>query len=409
MVMPNYSLFSVIGLEIEYMLVDIQSLNVASKSDVIIQALAGELVNEFSLGEISVSNELVLHVLELKNHPPLPATPSLINKFQQAIHLLAPRLKAENLMLLPTAAHPWMNPIQETKRWPHGNHDIYQTYDRIFNCQGHGWANLQSMHVNLPFANDDDFSLLHNGIRLLLPLLPALAASSPILEGQFSGLLDARLSFYNKNQAKIPSISGEIIPEFVKTESAYQDQILTPMYQAIAPFDPDRHLQYEWLNSRGAIPKFDYQAIEIRLLDTQECVSADLSIALSIYHILKSWAQESEHYLKHPYDTATLKALYLQTLKTGLNTPIEDRNLLTQWQLPVSKIKTCRDVWHALIEKHAHQLDNHCQTSIEAILTHGNLSERILKKTGTNPTQDRLKNTYQTLAACLLENRMFIP
>lgn len=407
--MPNYPLFSVIGIEIEYMLVDMLSLNVVPKSDVIIQALAGELVNEFSLGEISVSNELVLHVFELKNHPPLPATSALINKFHHAITQLTPQLKAHHLMLLPTAAHPWMNPTHETKRWPHGNCDIYQTYDRIFNCQGHGWANLQSMHLNLPFANDAEFSILHNGIRLLLPLLPALAASSPILEGQFTGLLDARLIFYNKNQARIPSISGDIIPEFVSTESAYQDQILTPMYQAIAPYDPDCHLQEEWLNSRGAIPKFKYHAIEIRLLDTQECVTADLSIALAIYHILKAWAQESEHYLQQPCNTQSLKTLYLQTLKTGLNTPIEDNNLLAQWQLPVSKIKTCRDVWHALIEKYAHQLDPPCQTSLEAMLTHGNLSERILKKTGSNPTQNQLKDTYMTLANCLLENQMFIP
>lgn len=407
--MPKYTLFSVIGIEIEYMLVDRDTLNVAPCSDKLIKALAGEMVNEFSLGEISVSNELVLHVLELKNHPPQPATYDLVNKFQNTIQGLSETLSQHHLMLLPTAAHPWMDPAKETKRWPHGNRDIYQAFDRIFNCQGHGWANLQSMHINLPFANDDEFSILHNGIRLLLPLLPALAASSPILEGQSTGWLDTRLSFYNKNQALIPAIIGDIIPEFVCSEQDYQNRILSPMYQAIAPLDIEGHLQHEWLNSRGAIPKFKYGAIEIRLLDTQECVSADLCIALSVYQILKTWSQNSERYLAKPCESTLLKSLYLQTLKTGLDTPIEDRKLLDQWQLPYPRIKTCRDVWHHLIEQHAHQLDHRCQQHLDHILTHGNLSERILKAAGSKPTHDKLKSIYEKLGACLLENKVYLP
>ena len=42
--MSDYSLFSVIGIEIEYMLVDKTSLNIQPKSDVILKELAGELV-----------------------------------------------------------------------------------------------------------------------------------------------------------------------------------------------------------------------------------------------------------------------------------------------------------------------------------------------------------------------------
>ena len=43
------------------------------------------------------------------------------------------------------------------------------------------------MHVNLPFADDAQFARLHAAIRLVLPLLPALAASSPIAEGSVIG------------------------------------------------------------------------------------------------------------------------------------------------------------------------------------------------------------------------------
>ena len=95
-----------------------------------------------------------------------------------------------------------MNPLTETKRWPHGNRSVYRQYDAIFNCQGHGWGNLQCMHINLPFANDEEFCQLHNSIRLILPLLPALAASTPFLDGQKTGYKDSRLCFYGNKPAR---------------------------------------------------------------------------------------------------------------------------------------------------------------------------------------------------------------
>ena len=63
-----------------------------------------------------------------------------------------------------------------------------QAFDRIFSCQGHGWANLQSMHINLPFADDAEFGRLHAAIRFLLPLLPGLTASSPVMDGAVTGI-----------------------------------------------------------------------------------------------------------------------------------------------------------------------------------------------------------------------------
>ena len=227
--MSNYPIFSVLGLEIEYMLVDKDTLAVQPKSDLILKMLAGEQLNEVILDEIAISNELVMHVIELKNHGPKPPNYPIVQAFQTTILQLQPLLEQHNLQLLPTGAHPWMNPLLETKRWPHGNKAVYQQYDTIFNCQGHGWANLQSMHVNLPFANDEEFCQLHNTIRLLLPLLPALAASTPLLDNQPTGLLDSRLYFYAQNQQRIPSISGNIIPEFMRSEAQYKEDILKPM------------------------------------------------------------------------------------------------------------------------------------------------------------------------------------
>lgn len=406
--MSDYSLFSVIGIEIEYMLVDKETLNVQPKSDLILQALAGEPVNEVELGDIAVSNELVMHVLELKNNGPQPPDAPLAQRFQQTIEKLQPLLADYNLQFLPSGAHPWMNPLQETKRWPHGQRDIYRQYDTIFNCEGHGWSNLQSMHVNLPFANDEEFNLLHNTIRLILPLLPALSASTPFLEGRYTGMKDSRLDFYGKNQQRIPSISGAVIPEFVCSEEEYQQTILLPMYNDIKPFDPQGILQFEWLNSRAAIPKFNYKAIEIRIIDSQECVNADIAIAKAILAILKIWLKESRYFLEKPCETQRLKALYENTRIDGLDVPIDDKELIAQWQLPTS-IKTCRDAWSKLIEKVSTDLDTASQQALEYILSKGNLSERLLKACGNDYSRINLQRVYRQLGHCLLTNQPFNP
>lgn len=405
--MSNFSIFSVQGIEIEYMLVDRDTLDVKPYSDQILKYLAKDKqVNEVALGDISISNELVMHVLELKNNGPKPPTPLVGQQFHQAILKLQPILESLNLKLLPTGAHPWMNPRTETHRWPYGNKSIYKKYDSIFNCEGHGWANLQCMHVNLPFANDYEFNQLHNTVRLILPLLPALAASTPLLDGKITGMLDSRLSFYEKNQQKIPSISGQIIPEFISSQEQYKNEILQPMYQDIRPFDPEGILQHEWLNSRGAIPKFDYMALEIRILDSQECVKADIAIAHVIQAILKSWLDTAPVGADNECPTENLKIIFDQSIRNGMDVIVDDKILLSYWQLPQRNM-TLRDVWSLLIERVSPNLERNTQQVLEHILSQGNLSARILRTLKNNFNKSAIKEVYTELSHCLILDELY--
>ena len=124
---------------------------------------------------------------------------------------------------MPTAMHPWMDP-NDVELWPHGTRVIYDTFDRIFSCKGHGWANLQSLQINLPFAGDEEFARLHAAIRFLLPILPGLAASSPIIDGERNGILDNRLVVYRSNCARIPSVTGEVVPEPIGSIGEYHER-----------------------------------------------------------------------------------------------------------------------------------------------------------------------------------------
>jgi glutamate---cysteine ligase / carboxylate-amine ligase len=287
--MAELGLFEGYGIELEYMLVDRDTLRVAAICDRVLAIAAGEPTASIEDGPIAWSNELALHVIEVKTNGPVDAlTVELADAFVadlRRIDAIAAQLGAR---LLPTAMHPTMDPGTQTKLWPHDGRPIYAAYDRAFGCSGHGWGNLQSCHINLPFADAEQFGRLHAAIRAVLPLLPALAASSPIVEGKVPGQLDARLGVYATNQRRVASIIGNVVPEPVFTPDDYQTQILAPMYRDVAPLDPDGVLQYEWLNSRGAIARFDRDAIEIRLLDVQETPLADLAIAMLVISAARS-------------------------------------------------------------------------------------------------------------------------
>ena len=263
-------------------------------SEIEIKAVAGHR----STYPLSWSNELALHVIELKTSAPVrEVTGLLAADFQAHVRAINRLLSPRGAMLLGTGMHPWMDPNREKQLWPHGRKEIYEAFDRIFDCRGHGWANLQSMHINLPFANDEEFGRLHAAIRVLLPILPALSASSPFMDGRSTGTLDNRLAVYKANARNVPSVSGKVIPEPVFTRDDYEREIFGTIYREIAAHERNAGvepglLQHEWLNSRGAIARFDRNAIEIRVLDVQECPAADIAIAENVIGTLKKLVSE---------------------------------------------------------------------------------------------------------------------
>ncbi|NCX93848.1 MAG: glutamate--cysteine ligase, partial [Gammaproteobacteria bacterium] len=124
----HYSLFSVTGVELEYMIVDKTTLDIRPIADKLIFELAGDFTNEVELGRIAVSNELALHVIELKTNGPVDDLPSVIAEFHKVVLDLNERLKSHGACLMPSGAHPWLDPNQGVDLWPHGDRQIYHTF-----------------------------------------------------------------------------------------------------------------------------------------------------------------------------------------------------------------------------------------------------------------------------------------
>ncbi len=405
-------LFKGFGLELEYMLVHKGSLAVYPISDQVLTTLAGKLVAEIQEGVTAWSNELVLHVLELKNAQPHDNLSLLRSLFQEQVRKVNSILKTHDGCLLPTSAHPWMNPDIETQIWPHQKQTIYETYNRIFDCKGHGWSNLQSIQITLPFGNTEEFGRLHAAIRVLLPLLPALFASSPILDGKLSDFLDARLETYRWNAIKIPSITGRIIPEPVFTPKDYEKLVLQKMYKDIAPYDPDKTLQEEWLNSRGAIPKFEVGGLEIRILDIQECVPADLALAACVIAILKALVEEkwSSWESQKSWEVEPLAQLIEQTIQTAETTPITSAEYLKLFGFNRSSSCTTKQLFEFLtqaLQTEISALLPDWEAPLDVIFRQGPLSRRIVTALNGDLSLENLRSLYQQLADCLEEGKLF--
>lgn len=409
---PRIHLFQGYGIELEYMLVDRDSLKVKPVTDELIKHETGAYQSDFENGLVTWSNELVLHVVEIKSTRPENNFNALENAFAENVRRINAILASSNTMLMPTAAHPFMDPVRETKIWPHENNEVYDIYNKIFDCRGHGWSNLQSTHLNLPFYDDEEFAKLHAAVRLVLPLLPALCASSPILDGKLTGMLDTRLEYYKTNQSKIPSITGKVIPEAVFSKRNYLNTIYERIKTDIASYDPEKVLNPIWVNSRGAIPRFDRGSIEIRIMDIQECPSADMAVLSLVIETIKAFVDgkfvDFDNQIK--WKTDVLAQLLERTAKEAQHAVITNREYLGLFGFPGAEA-TALDLWKHITETLVEAGSVSVRTGrreIDIILSQGTLSQRILKALGPDVSSENISRVYRRLCDCLAQNKMLI-
>jgi carboxylate-amine ligase len=406
-------LFEGFGIEIEYMIAGTEDLSVRPIADEVLRDVAGEYAMEVELGDIAWSNELALHVIELKTNGPAASLSGVDDRFQHNVNRINALLEPRGACLLPTAMHPWMDPERELRLWPHENDVIYETFDRIFGCKGHGWANLQSVHVNLPFRGDREFGRLHAAIRLVLPIIPGIAASSPFIDGVPSGLADTRLEIYRNNAVRIPLVAGRVIPERVFSRREYEEDLLGAIYTAMADHDPDGILRHEWVNSRGCIARFDRSAIEIRLVDTQECPRADIAVAGAITAVVRALTEEAwcSTRTQQGWDERELAAILLAAIRDADESVVANRRFLDLFGFPERGRARLRDLWQHLVETTVAKEPGFARwrEPLELIARRGCLARRLLVAAGPEPGREDLHALYRRLAGCLARGELFEP
>jgi gamma-glutamyl:cysteine ligase YbdK (ATP-grasp superfamily) len=407
-----YRLLEVIGIEIEYPVVD-ANLRVESLVEPLFRRLAGRPVSEVERGGAAFSNELAAHIFEIKALRPESSLRRIEQHLAQGLRAALRTLRKDfgGARLLPTAMHPFFNPA-EGSLWPRAGRPIYETYARVFPVYSHGWMNVQSCHINLPFGTEQETVLLHNAIACLLPYLPALAASSPVYGGRLGASVCNRLAFYRSNQKRVPRISGQVVPEFMTSYAQYRREILAPIYQDLARIPGGKRLQHEWVNSRGAIVRFSRRAIEIRVLDSQECPKMDIAFAVLVRAALKRMvAMMQQGRLPLPRWRMLVED-FNHVIRDGSRADIQAFHL-RPWLGLDSRSLTARQVLLGLLrecEREVPRGERGYLPLVEHRIITGNLSERIRDEIGQRKARGGrmpaiLRDIYEELAECLERNR----
>lgn len=391
-----YKTLEVLGPEHEFSIVG-QDLGPLPIVDKVIRKLHGRIVNQVSLDGSSFGKELQTHVAEIKANAPFSSPRTFEDTIQNSVDKIEKLLDADfDAMLLGTGMHPFLIP-KEAGIWSHRHHQIYAALGKVFDLRQHGWLNIQSFQLNLPYGTEEDGVKLHNTIANLLPYLPAIAASSPIYESKVGRYVDNRLHFYSLNQKEIPSIAGEIIPEYVSSFPEYHDRVIGRYSEDLRRVKaPDCLLEKEWMNSRGEIFRFDRDAIEIRVMDEQECIKVDVALSCFIRCILRAWMSESVSLRPHEQLVKDLWSITSDGLCAKVNYP---------------RASTARDVCFDFLEiakEAATPEEKGYLGIIEHRIADGSLADLILRdivgSAGVRNFNNAVLEIYRSLAKCLRDN-----
>lgn len=395
----TYKPLEVFGPEHEFSLVN-EELRPLPIVDKVIKDFRGRIVNFVEQTNFSFGKELQLHVMEVKPNTPFLSPIDFDEVMHKAVLFISEYLRSKhNAFLLGTGMHPLLR-LEETGVWPHRHKQIYEVYGKIFNLKQHGWLNIQSFQLNLPYANEKNGILLHNLLANISAYLPAISASSPFYEGNFGEYVDNRLYFYKINQKEVPSITGNVIPEYIHSFAHYKKEVIQKYSRDLVEKGTATLLaNKDWVNSRGVIFRFDRRAIEVRVMDEQECIRSDVALSCFIRALLRGFLKGEAELLPH----RTLVNDFNAVIKHGLNAKVSHPLGSTARHVCKYLLKTA---WENASEEERKYLP-----IIEKRIELGNLSEiiknHVLRKTQKTNLKEAIISVYSNLMKNLINNEPY--
>jgi gamma-glutamyl:cysteine ligase YbdK (ATP-grasp superfamily) len=394
-----YETLEVLGPEHEFSIVD-EQLKALPIVDKLIKDFHGRIVNFVELPEFTFGKELQLHVMELKPNEPFKSPRLFEETMQKAVLTLLDYLENNyDARLLGTGMHPLLR-LEETGIWPHRHRQIYDAMSQIFNLKQHGWLNIQSYQLNVPFSNEKDAVALNNVLAVLCAYLPAIAASSPIYEGRIGENVDNRLFFYMTNQREVPSIVGDVVPEYLSSLEQYKKEIIQKYTRDLAEAGAQECLLYkDWVNSRGVILRFDRKALEVRVMDEQECIKSDVALSCFIRACTRGLLGENTETVSHETLVKDSKSI----IKTGLNAKVLHPQGRTALQVCGHFYETA---W-----RNASDEEKEFLPIIKKRIENGNLSEiireRVQRRARKTDLREAIRDVYSGLTKSLRDNQPY--
>jgi gamma-glutamyl:cysteine ligase YbdK (ATP-grasp superfamily) len=295
--------------------------------------------------------------------------------------------------------HPLLK-LEETSIWPHSNQKICEQLKELFNLDQHGWLNIQSFQLNLASFRENEAVRLHNELLHLCAYLPAISASSPIFEGKLGPNIDNRLHFFKLKKQEIPSLTGEIIPDYISSFQQYKTDVIGGYSCDLSKKGAGKNLLFqEWMNSRGLMFRFSRSALELRILDEQECIKSDVALSCFIRAALRGLLSKKSEPLSHSLLVSDFNSIVKNGLKATVMHP---------------KGKTARQVcqyFYDLAFENATKSEKKYLWIIQKRIEEGSLSElikrRVIAKAKTNSVKEAILSVYQPLIKSLSDNQPY--
>jgi carboxylate-amine ligase len=244
-----------VGLEEEFSLLHPITLDLAPRFEELREAARGEdqLLHE------SITGELISSEIEIVSGPGRDLHDALDRQRERRRRLFA-LAERHGVLLGATGTHPWADyreqAIIDTEHYRRVQDDLKYV----------AWRNNTfSLHVHVGVRDIDRALRVCDRLRPLLPLLLAISANSPYLDGRDSGLHSARTQSFTRNFPRCG------IPDAFGGWRAYREYIeLLVRTRSIVEFTQ------VWWSVR---PHFAFGTVEIRICDAQ--ASAPESEALA--------------------------------------------------------------------------------------------------------------------------------
>jgi gamma-glutamyl:cysteine ligase YbdK (ATP-grasp superfamily) len=394
-----YRLLEVLGPEHEYSIVD-EELKPLPISDRVMKDFYGEIVDFVYLPKFIFGKESVMHQLEIKAKEPF-RSPELFEEDMQCgvTTLLEFLSKKYHAQLLGTGMHPTLG-FEDTYNWPYSNQDVLRELKRLFDFKRHGWLNTQSYQLNLPFGNEKEAIKLYNALTQLCPYLPAITASSPICEGSLDANVDNRLYYYKIKTQEISSIAGDVVPEYITSLAQFQRDVVGKYSQDLANAGAgEKILHAEWMDQRGLIFKFSREAIEIRVMDEQECIKSDVALSCFIRAAVRGLIATKHQ----PPPHELLVTDYNSIVKNGSNAEVTHPEGKEARQV-------CQYFFNLALE-HANEDEKKYLWIVQKRIKEGSLSElirdRVSKKAQKTTFKEAVASVYTQLIEALADNQPY--
>ncbi len=172
-----------LGVELEFQLLDQQSLNLSPMAPEILASMPADMHER-------IKPEFIQSMIEI-NTPVCHSIDDVRTSLLELTELLAVKSRAQGCMLFASSLHPFAiaseQLLSDDKRY-HRIMDTLQLVGRRFITQG--------LHVHIGLENGETAVQVFDSIRTYLPLLLALSCSSPFYEGKDTGLHSYRVQLF---------------------------------------------------------------------------------------------------------------------------------------------------------------------------------------------------------------------